>query len=156
MRGPVIHCASPLATADRSHLAPDDTPPPLSLHQSPRALGQASPHLVCLPASCGIVATWLPSRARTTLAPPLSLSQHCPLPTSLSLLPPWPAVSILAVCPSLPSLSSLLTIISTSELPPDARSEDVSKFFDGYGRIVDCRVMTGALHSSSPKTPWSH
>ncbi|CCM04711.1 uncharacterized protein FIBRA_06898 [Fibroporia radiculosa] len=28
-------------------------------------------------------------------------------------------------------------------LPPDARSEDVSKFFDGYGRIVDCRVMTG-------------
>ncbi|TBU65513.1 hypothetical protein BD310DRAFT_804270 [Dichomitus squalens] len=29
------------------------------------------------------------------------------------------------------------------KLPPDARSEDVSKFFDGYGRIVDCRVMTG-------------
>ncbi|KAH9951860.1 hypothetical protein B0H21DRAFT_297 [Amylocystis lapponica] len=28
-------------------------------------------------------------------------------------------------------------------LPPDARTEDVSKFFDGYGRIVDCRVMTG-------------
>ncbi|THH30741.1 hypothetical protein EUX98_g3446 [Antrodiella citrinella] len=28
-------------------------------------------------------------------------------------------------------------------LPPDARAEDVSKFFDGYGRIVDCRVMTG-------------
>ncbi|TCD68445.1 hypothetical protein EIP91_010731 [Steccherinum ochraceum] len=28
-------------------------------------------------------------------------------------------------------------------LPPDARSEEVSKFFDGYGRIVDCRVMTG-------------
>ncbi|KIK58194.1 hypothetical protein GYMLUDRAFT_171325 [Collybiopsis luxurians FD-317 M1] len=28
-------------------------------------------------------------------------------------------------------------------LPSDARSEDVSKFFDGYGRIVDCRVMTG-------------
>ncbi|KAI0636668.1 hypothetical protein C8Q77DRAFT_1093968 [Trametes polyzona] len=37
-------------------------------------------------------------------------------------------------------------IISTnreSGLPPDARAEDVSKFFDGYGRIVDCRVMTG-------------
>ncbi|KAL4067793.1 hypothetical protein J3A83DRAFT_4374126 [Scleroderma citrinum] len=28
-------------------------------------------------------------------------------------------------------------------LPPDARAEDVAKFFDGYGRIVDCRVMTG-------------
>ncbi|KAI6109641.1 hypothetical protein F5141DRAFT_1188598 [Pisolithus sp. B1] len=28
-------------------------------------------------------------------------------------------------------------------LPPDSRAEDVSKFFDGYGRIVDCRVMTG-------------
>ncbi|TFK54652.1 hypothetical protein OE88DRAFT_1623028 [Heliocybe sulcata] len=29
------------------------------------------------------------------------------------------------------------------KLPPDARTDDVSKFFDGYGRIVDCRVMTG-------------
>ncbi|KZV96200.1 hypothetical protein EXIGLDRAFT_609505 [Exidia glandulosa HHB12029] len=28
-------------------------------------------------------------------------------------------------------------------LPTDARSEDVEKFFEGYGRIVDCRVMTG-------------
>ncbi|EPS99022.1 hypothetical protein FOMPIDRAFT_1031130 [Fomitopsis schrenkii] len=28
-------------------------------------------------------------------------------------------------------------------LPPDARAEDVQKLFDGYGRIVDCRVMTG-------------
>ncbi|KZT02302.1 uncharacterized protein LAESUDRAFT_730282 [Laetiporus sulphureus 93-53] len=28
-------------------------------------------------------------------------------------------------------------------LPPDTRADDVSKFFDGYGRIVDCRVMTG-------------
>ncbi|KAG2752650.1 hypothetical protein CY34DRAFT_594073 [Suillus luteus UH-Slu-Lm8-n1] len=28
-------------------------------------------------------------------------------------------------------------------LPPDARSDDVAKFFDGYGRIIDCRVMTG-------------
>ncbi|KAG5645085.1 hypothetical protein DXG03_007176 [Asterophora parasitica] len=27
-------------------------------------------------------------------------------------------------------------------LPTDARSEDVNKFFEGYGRIVDCRVMT--------------
>ncbi|TFK42456.1 hypothetical protein BDQ12DRAFT_676228 [Crucibulum laeve] len=29
-------------------------------------------------------------------------------------------------------------------LPPDSRSEDVSKFFEGYGRIIDCRVMTGS------------
>ncbi|KAH7889523.1 hypothetical protein F5I97DRAFT_1995059 [Phlebopus sp. FC_14] len=29
-------------------------------------------------------------------------------------------------------------------LPPDTRSDDVAKFFDGYGRIVDCRVMTGS------------
>lgn len=28
-------------------------------------------------------------------------------------------------------------------LPTDARSEDVQKFFDGFGRIIDCRVMTG-------------
>lgn len=28
-------------------------------------------------------------------------------------------------------------------LPPDSRTEDVHKFFDGFGRIVDCRVMTG-------------
>ncbi|KAI0317465.1 hypothetical protein OF83DRAFT_1121268 [Amylostereum chailletii] len=29
------------------------------------------------------------------------------------------------------------------KLPPDSRTEDVQKFFDGYGKIVDCRVMTG-------------
>lgn len=28
-------------------------------------------------------------------------------------------------------------------LPTDARPEDVQKHFDGYGKIVDCRVMTG-------------
>jgi hypothetical protein len=38
-------------------------------------------------------------------------------------------------------LSSSLTVFAG--LPPDTRSEDVSKFFDGYGRIVDVRVMTG-------------
>jgi RNA recognition motif len=30
-------------------------------------------------------------------------------------------------------------------LPHDVRQEEVTKFFDGYGRIVDCRVMTGTL-----------
>ncbi|KAI0032819.1 hypothetical protein K488DRAFT_49015 [Vararia minispora EC-137] len=29
------------------------------------------------------------------------------------------------------------------KLPPDARSEEVTKIFDGYGKIVDCKVMTG-------------
>ncbi|KAF8623559.1 hypothetical protein AX15_006329 [Amanita polypyramis BW_CC] len=28
-------------------------------------------------------------------------------------------------------------------LPADTRSDDVLKFFEGYGRIIDCRVMTG-------------
>jgi hypothetical protein len=42
------------------------------------------------------------------------------------------------------SLICLLTLtVIISGLPTDARSEDVSKFFDGYGRIIDCRVMTG-------------
>jgi RNA recognition motif-containing protein len=30
-------------------------------------------------------------------------------------------------------------------LPADTRSDDVSKYFEGYGHIVDCRVMTGEL-----------
>ncbi|KZP22918.1 hypothetical protein FIBSPDRAFT_707802, partial [Athelia psychrophila] len=30
-----------------------------------------------------------------------------------------------------------------SKLSADARVEDIRKHFDGYGRIVDCRVMTG-------------
>ena len=42
---------------------------------------------------------------------------------------------------------SMLKVAMTIELPPDTRSEDVSKFFDGYGKIVDCRVMTGQLSS---------
>ena len=33
-------------------------------------------------------------------------------------------------------------------LPPDARTEDVQKLFDGYGKIVDCRVMTGMIATS--------
>ena len=28
-------------------------------------------------------------------------------------------------------------------LPPDTRSEDINKLLDTYGRIIDCRVMTG-------------
>ena len=43
-----------------------------------------------------------------------------------------------------PSLTPLfLSSRRLAELPPDTRSEDVSKFFDGYGKIIDCRVMTG-------------
>lgn len=61
-------------------------------------------------------------------------------------LPPWPDVSTSEVR-SFPA--TLIQLISYSTfftlgLPPDARAEDVSKFFDGYGRIVDCRVMTGS------------
>ncbi|KIJ44289.1 hypothetical protein M422DRAFT_168262 [Sphaerobolus stellatus SS14] len=29
------------------------------------------------------------------------------------------------------------------KLPHDVRQEELTKFFEGYGRIVDCRVMTG-------------
>ena len=43
-----------------------------------------------------------------------------------------------------------LTVFGTG-LPTDARSDDVSKFFEGYGRIIDCRVMTGRLqHRTQP------
>ncbi|EGN95649.1 hypothetical protein SERLA73DRAFT_186792 [Serpula lacrymans var. lacrymans S7.3] len=38
-------------------------------------------------------------------------------------------------------------------LPPDARSDDVAKFFDGYGRIVDCRVMTGSSDKRRSANP---
>ena len=60
---------------------------------------------------------------------------------------PCLVVSISEVCvlhvPVTFSPSSLLL----AELPPDTRSEDVSKFFDGYGKIIDCRVMTGQSQS---------
>ncbi|KZP17893.1 RNA-binding domain-containing protein [Athelia psychrophila] len=35
-------------------------------------------------------------------------------------------------------------------LPTDARSEDVQKFFEGFGRIIDCRVMTGSSDKKDP------
>ena len=42
-------------------------------------------------------------------------------------------------------------------LPHDARAEDVSKFFDGYGRIVDCRVMTGpSAHTLIKQSPFNY
>lgn len=46
------------------------------------------------------------------------------------------------------SKNSLILLINTfhsetTGLPTDARTEDVQKFFDGFGRIIDCRVMTG-------------
>lgn len=44
-------------------------------------------------------------------------------------------------------------VVIIIELPPDTRSDDVSKFFDGYGKIVDCRVMTGQLRSHIYITP---
>ena len=53
----------------------------------------------------------------------------------------WLDASTLAVC--LPSFYYGPFVHRLSGLPPDARAEDVQKLFDGYGRIVDCRVMTG-------------
>ncbi|KAJ6525500.1 hypothetical protein DFH09DRAFT_173552 [Mycena vulgaris] len=35
-------------------------------------------------------------------------------------------------------------------LNADARSEDVSKLFEGYGNIIDCRVMTGSSNRNGP------
>jgi RNA recognition motif-containing protein len=39
--------------------------------------------------------------------------------------------------------SAMARRLYLGKLPPDTRSEDINKFFDGVGRIVDCRVMTG-------------
>ncbi|KAJ7632997.1 hypothetical protein FB45DRAFT_914119 [Roridomyces roridus] len=38
-----------------------------------------------------------------------------------------------------------------SRLSADARSEDVSKLFEGYGNIIDCRVMTGSSRHGPPQ-----
>ncbi|KAJ7749543.1 hypothetical protein DFH07DRAFT_869194 [Mycena maculata] len=35
-------------------------------------------------------------------------------------------------------------------LSADARSDDVSKLFEGYGNIIDCRVMTGSSNRNGP------
>ncbi|KAK7040926.1 hypothetical protein VNI00_009522 [Paramarasmius palmivorus] len=37
------------------------------------------------------------------------------------------------------------------KLPTDVRSEDVTKFFEGVGRVVDCRVMTALSFNSQRK-----
>jgi splicing factor, arginine/serine-rich 4/5/6 len=42
--------------------------------------------------------------------------------------------------------------VSGIGLPTDARSDDVSKFFEGYGRIIDCRVMTGSFQPKMLQT----
>jgi hypothetical protein len=63
------------------------------------------------------------------------------LPTP-SLSPIWPDDSILEV--STCALDFNISYLNdSSELPTDVRSEDVTKFFEGVGRVVDCRVMTG-------------
>lgn len=71
------------------------------------------------------------------------LPQSSPFP----LPPSWHAVSTLEVRWFFPwALLSMMfsqPLSIFAGLPPDVRSEEVSKFFDGYGRIVDCRVMTG-------------
>lgn len=58
-------------------------------------------------------------------------------------LPPWHVVSILEVrfCPVFRRSGAYWP--NRKELPPDTRSDEVSKLFDGFGRVVDVRVMTG-------------
>lgn len=72
-------------------------------------------------------------------------------PTSLFLSLPWLDVYILAVRFSSQSRNEPEGWLSiwNSGLPTDARSEDVNKFFEGYGRIIDCRVMTGSFRRRS-------
>ncbi|KAI0064709.1 RNA-binding domain-containing protein [Artomyces pyxidatus] len=45
--------------------------------------------------------------------------------------------------PSTSSITAMSRRLYLGKLPPDTRTDDVAKFFDGYGKIVDCRVMTG-------------
>jgi hypothetical protein len=52
-----------------------------------------------------------------------------------------------SMCASLSQLPLSSSSPLLAELPPDTRSDDVSKFFDGHGKIIDCRVMTGQSQS---------
>ena len=47
--------------------------------------------------------------------------------------------------------SSPLILNNSVELPPDSRTDDVQRFFEQEAgtKVVDCRVMTGIVHSSS-------
>lgn len=72
---------------------------------------------------------------------------------SLVLKPQWPDDFTSAVSISTDFFFSLPVLILTCSclgLPTDARSDDVSKFFEGYGRIIDCRVMTGSSDKRNP------
>src|SRR5260221_9961966 len=77
---------------------------------------------------------------------------RCVSPLVSSLIPMSRRLYLGSMCASLSQfpLSSSSSLLA--ELPPDTRSEDVSKFFDGYGKIIDCRVMTG--QSQSYFTPY--
>lgn len=86
-----------------------------------------------------------PSQHTSSSPQPLSPPLHLLPPHSHSHLP-WPVVFILEVCLlclAFSSHSQTYNLYQYAELPPDARADDVSKLFDGFGRIVDCRVMTG-------------
>lgn len=48
------------------------------------------------------------------------------------------------------SLVFFFLMQSPPGLSADARSEDVSKLFEGYGNIIDCRVMTGSSNKNGP------
>jgi hypothetical protein len=68
--------------------------------------------------------------------------------------PPCPDASTLDVRHSAFSVAFhvLKTILG---LPPDTQADELKKHFDGYGSIVDCRVMTGKS-SRSPTTMQSN
>ncbi|CAA7271584.1 unnamed protein product [Cyclocybe aegerita] len=54
-----------------------------------------------------------------------------------------PKSELIKLNPLILPLTTMSKRLYLGRLPPDTRSEDVSKFFEGYGRIMDCRVMTG-------------
>jgi hypothetical protein len=65
---------------------------------------------------------------------------HIIIPCSLTLHRSLPALSCWST--SLPH-TLMARRLYIGRLPADARSEDMNKFVEGYGRVVDCRVMTG-------------
>lgn len=93
-----------------------------------------------------------PCPVKFALLTKLKLSQFKPLYLNhdVQTTLPWQSVYVWEI------LNNCLTI--SLGLAPDTRSEDVSKFFDGYGRIVDVRVMTGAWSQTSKisKVPSLH
>ena len=60
----------------------------------------------------------------------------------------WLAVFTWEVCKSPGTTSSDEYLTICAELPPDARPDEVRRFFESVGPIRECRVMKGTLLSS--------